>query len=211
MSSHRRLSAYLGLAAATSLIGGCGECILGLCGGADAGPEPLVALVEVTAPTTLLTSLGATVQVQATATDFAGNTLAGTFIWTSSDEDIVTVNTSGLATAVANGMATIVAVADGVPGSVGLTVSQVVATIAVTPGGPLTLASVGATESLTAVANDGGGAVVAGVTFTWASDNEAAVTVAADGTVTAVANGVANITSSASGVTSNTVEVTVTL
>ena len=69
----------------------------------------------------------------------------------------------------------------------------------------------GATESLTAVAKDAGGAVVAEVTFTWASDNEAAVTVAADGTVMAVADAVANIAASASGVISNEVEVTVAI
>ena len=101
------------------------------------------------------------------------------------------------------------ATTDGIGGSLALTVAQTVATIEVTPAGPLTLTSLGATESLTAVAKDGGGAVVADVTFAWASDNQAAANVAADGTVTAVANGVANITASASGVTSNAVEVTI--
>ena len=43
------------------------------------------ATVEVTAPTTTLASLQATAQVQATAKDAGGNTLAGkTFTWSSS-------------------------------------------------------------------------------------------------------------------------------
>ena len=93
-----------------------------------------------------------------------------------------------------------------------LTVSQALTAIEVTPVGPLILSTlVGGTESLTAAAKDGGGTVVEGVTFTWASDNEAAATVATDGTVMAVADGVANITAFASGVTSNTVEVTVVI
>ena len=107
------------------------------------------------------------------------------------------------------GTATITATTDGIGGSLALTVAQAVATIEVTPVGPVTPTSLGATESLTAVAKDAGGAVIAGVTFTWASDNEASATVAADGTVTAVARGVANITATVSGVTSNTVQVTV--
>ena len=188
--------------------GDSGTCSGPLCDGAAAAS---VATVAVTPAITSLTSLGATVQLQATAKDSGGNTITGkTFTWSSSNEDVVTVDTSGLTTAVAGGTATITATTDGIGGSLALTVAQAVpATIEVPPVGPLTLTSMGATESLTAVAKDGGGAVVADVTFMWASDNEAAATVAADGTVTAVANGVANITASASGVTSNAVEVTI--
>ena len=187
--------------------GDSGTCSSPLCDGATAAS---VATVAVTAATTSLTSLGATVQLQAAAKDTGGNTITGkTFTWSSSNQDVVTVDTSGLATAVGGGTATIMATTDGIGGSLALTVAQTVATIEVTPAGPLTLTSLGATESLTAVAKDSGGAVVAGVTFAWASDNEASAAVAPDGTVTAVANGVANITASASGVTSNAVEVTI--
>ena len=199
------------------MLGGC-ECLLGLCGGASAcsgplcgDPVPSVATVEVVAATTSLASLGTTVQLQATARDASGAVFSGTtFTWISSNENVVTVNTSGLATAVANGTATITATADGRTGSLTLTVSQEVAAIEATPVGPLSLNTVGATVSLAAVVKDAGGSVVSGITLAWASDNEAAATVAVDGTVTAVANGLANITASASGVTSNAIEVTVT-
>ena len=187
--------------------GDSGTCSGPLCDGDGAAS---VATVAVTAAATSLTSLGATVQLQAAAKDTGGNTITGkTFTWSSSNQNVVTVNTSGLATAVAGGTATITATTDGIGGSLALTVAQTIATIELTPAGPLTLTSLGATESLTAVAKDSGGADVAGVTFTWASDNQAAATVAPDGTVTAVANGVANIMASASGVTSNAVEVTI--
>ena len=184
--------------------GDSGTCSGPLCDGTAAAS---VATVAVTAGTTSLTSVGATMQLQAAAKDTGGNTVTGkTFTWSSLNQDVVTVDTSGLATAVGGGTATITATTDGIGGSLALTVAQTVATIEVTPAGPLTLTSLGATENLTAVAKDNGAAVIAGITFTWASDNQAAATVAADGTVTAVARGVANITAAANGVTSNIVE-----
>ena len=52
-----------------------------------------------------------------------------------------------------------------------LLVAQVVTSIEVTPTGPFTLTSVGATQSLSAVAKDEGGTAISSVTsFTWVSD-----------------------------------------
>ncbi len=93
---------------------------------------------------------------------------------------------------------------------VAVTVAQAVASIEVTPTGPVTLTSIGATHSFSAVAKDAGGASIGGVTFTWTSDATGVATVASDGTVTAVADGTTEIAASASGVTSNKVAVTVT-
>ena len=171
----------------------------------------MVTDLQITAENTLLTSLGATEQLQATARDATGAVVPASagIIWSAS-ADAITVSPAGLVTAVANGKATIFASLDVAADSLELEVSQVVATVAVTPVGPLTLTSVGATESLTAVAKDAGGTDIAEVMFMWASDNEDAATVSTGGTVTAVADGVANITASASSVTSNAVAVTVT-
>jgi len=130
-------------------------------------------------------------------------------VWSSNNANAVSVNGSGLATAVGNGTATITATTGGVQGSITLMVSQTVAAIAVTPEGPLGFSLLGATGSLAAVVQDSGGSAIPGVNLAWASDNEAAATVSIDGSVTAVANGVANITASALGVTSNAVEITV--
>ena len=180
---------------------------------------PLPVPLEITG-TFSLTSLGATAEVQVTAKNAGGEVLTGkTFTWSSSDPSVATVNVSGVGsgtasivvTAVSNGTADITVSADGVSASVTVTVSQVVATIEVTPMDPLTLTDEGETRSLAAVAKDAGGSGMVGVTFTWASDNVAAATVAADGTVTAITDGVANIRASASGVTSNAVEITVAL
>ena len=171
-----------------------------------------------------LASIGATQSLSAVAQDSGGAAISGvTFTWVSDDTDVVTVAADGTVTAVANGTANITAsaAADGpasrtasasdvTSNTVVVTVAQTVSTIEVTPAGPVTLTSVGATHSLGAVAKDAGGATVSGVTFTWASNATGVATVASNGTVTAVADGTTEIAASASGVTSNKVAVTVT-
>ena len=93
------------------------------CGGDCAtGPDCPTFEVEVSPSFTRLRIIGATVEVQATALGGPGNRLTGkTFTWTSSDDNVVTVRTTGLATAVvtavANGTATITATSDGAQGS----------------------------------------------------------------------------------------------
>jgi len=64
---------------------------------------------------------------------------------------------------------------------------SIVAKVEITPAGPVTLTSFGATQALVALAKEGAGAVVSGQVFVWASDGDTVVTVASDGTVTAVA------------------------
>jgi hypothetical protein len=91
----------------------------------------VVATVDVTS----LASLDATVQLQATARTSTGAAVsATTFSWTSSALGVLTVSTSGLATAVANGTAILTATADrttgtSVSGNVTVTVSQVGASL----------------------------------------------------------------------------------
>ena len=76
-----------------------------------------VATVQVTPSSSTLASVGQTVQLNATARDASGNTIAGkTFTWSTSDPGVATVSSSGLVTAVAGGDATITATSDGVSG-----------------------------------------------------------------------------------------------
>ena len=65
-----------------------------------------------------LLSLGDTVQLTASARDASGNTIPDKrFAWSSSDESVVTINSSGLVTAAgANGSITITATTDGIAG-----------------------------------------------------------------------------------------------
>jgi len=119
-----------------------------LCDDGSSNNGPSVATVEVTGSSTSFSFLGATAQLQSTAKDSGGSTISGqTFVWSSTDVNVVTVNGSGLATAVGNGTATITATTGGVQGSITLTVSQTVAAIAVTPEGPLGFSLLGETGS----------------------------------------------------------------
>jgi hypothetical protein len=72
------------------------------------------------------------VQLTARAQDANGNTISGkAFMWSSSDESVSQVNTSGLVTAVANGSATITATTDAVNGTAAIEVVQTAALLAI--------------------------------------------------------------------------------
>jgi hypothetical protein len=79
----------------------------------------------VTPDAATLVSLRETVQLTASALDASGHAISDkTFIWSSSDEGLATVSSSGLVTAVANGSVTITATADGANGTATLEVDQ---------------------------------------------------------------------------------------
>ncbi|MCH7475709.1 MAG: Ig-like domain-containing protein [Gemmatimonadetes bacterium] len=175
------------------------------CGGKDTvGPgtgngTPTVATVVVTPGNATLVSLGETVQLTASALDANGNTISGkTFTWSSSDESLVTVSSSGLATAIGNGVATIMATTEGVQGSASLTVAQVASRVEVTPASA-TVFPPGATVQLAASAEDAKGNAISDKTFTWSSSDESIATVSSSGLVTAVANGSVTITATVEG------------
>ncbi len=86
------------------------------------------------------------------------------------------------------------------------TVASVVITA---PAAPPTFGALGRTVQFAAEPRDAAGAVVAGVTLTWASTNAAAATVNGSGLVTAAGNGTTTITASGGGRTSAGVTVTV--
>jgi uncharacterized protein YjdB len=100
---------------------------------------------------------------------------------------------------------TITATSEGVSGTATIIVGISSVTITPTP----TSVAVGQTRQLTAVARDALGAIVSGVTFTWASSNTATATVSASGLVTGRAAGTVNISASI-GAVSGSVPVTVT-
>ncbi len=76
-------------------------------------------------------------------------------------------------------------------------------TVAISPSTPLTFASVGASQALSAQVLDQNGAAMPTVTVTWASNNAAAATVSGSGVVTATGNGTATITATATGSTAS--------
>jgi uncharacterized protein YjdB len=163
------------------------------------------ASVTLTPTAATLNALGAAVQLTVTARDSNGHAIPGkTFTWASSDSGIATVGASGLVTAVANGAASIMAMADGAADTADVTVTQVLSSIAVTPATP-SLAALGVTVQLQAAALDSNAHAIAGKTFSWASSDQSVVTVdPSSGLVTAVANGAATVTATVEGVDGST-------
>ena len=195
MSRHRtviRLSAVL---AAAALAKGCGD---GDSSTAPPTPEPArPTTVTVSPPTTELAALGATVQLAAEVRDQNSRVMAGaTVTWTSNASSVAPVDAAGLVTAADNGAATITASAGSASGSAVVTVTQSVASVAVSPA-TAALNALGETVQLTAEAFDENGHAVAGTEFSWESSDAAVAAVDDGGLVTGVAKGVATITARA--------------
>lgn len=109
-----------------------GAAILVSCADESLMTPAAVFRVEVNAAARTLTALGQTVQLVATAHRADGTLIAGrTFKWQSSNTDVLSVDTLGIATAVANGLATITATTDSVSGGVPVTVEQVPTKLAI--------------------------------------------------------------------------------
>ncbi|HEX9729898.1 MAG TPA: Ig-like domain-containing protein [Gemmatimonadales bacterium] len=81
-------------------------------------------------------------------------------------------------------------------------------TVSVTPADP-TITALGDTVHLTASAADASANALTGVRFTWSSSDEGVATVDPAGIVTALANGIADITATAPGGASGSIAVTV--
>ena len=169
---------------------------------------PPVASVTISPSVAQQMNVGDTRSFAATARTSAGSVRANvSFTWTSSDTAVVKIGTSGAATAVGAGMATIRAAAEGVSSSpVNIAVNEpvppppMVASITVNPSS-MTLVA-GGTFQFSAMASTAGGMEISDVAFTWSSDDREVATVDTTGLVTAVSVGTAMITASADGVTS---------
>ena len=174
---------------------------LSACGGGDStGPNrPAEVVITAVDP---LRSIGATVTLTAVVRNASHQVIPGAAVsdWESSNTAVVTVNaTSGLATAVANGAATITAHAGTVSGSTTVTVMQAPVSVTIVPPTD-TLRSLGATGQYSAVVKDAGGSVIAAPGVSWSSTNTAVVTLDANGLATAVSNGSVDVQARAGGV-----------
>ena len=168
------------------------------CGDAD---PPIPTVVKVSPASATLQSLEQSIRLTAAVQDQNGQTMSGvTFTWTTSDGSLVSVGTTGLVTAKANGSATVTATAGSAAGRAAITVKQVAAEVVVTPSAD-TLEAFGDTVRLAAEAKDANGHPVAGGRITWRSRNTAVASVDSAGVVTAEDNGTATITAAADGAT----------
>lgn len=196
--SLRRLALFVGF--------GIGGVMVG-CGGGDSvsGP-PVPAAIVVTPGADTLWTLGRTRQFAAEPRDANGNPISGvTLVWRSSNPSVATVDSvTGLVTAVGNGLSVIRAVAAGVTGQANLAVSQVVATVQVTPPNA-GLTTVGVTQQFVAVAKDSGGTTVSGVRFLWISSDPSVATVDTNGVAKSKGPGQTIVTAAGRGVPGNAV------
>ena len=155
-------------------------------------------------PSSASVPVGGTQQFTATATYSDGSTgnVSSTAAWVSSNTSVATINASGLATAVANGQATMTATYKGKSGSATLT-TIAVTSLAVTPSSVNLL--VGGTQQFTATATYANGST-GNVTLssTWSSSNTKVVTVNSTGFAIAVGTGPAtSVTASFDGFNSS--------
>ncbi|MXY48485.1 MAG: Ig domain-containing protein, partial [Gemmatimonadetes bacterium] len=193
--------------------------ILAGCGGGDSGPTsptppdptpptpppaPVATSITVAPSSHTLASIGATVQLTATVRDQNNNTMTGQAVtWTSSVTAVATVSGNGLVTAVSNGTTQITARSGNASGTANITVAEPVPTrIAVTPSSH-TLETIGATVQLTATVRDQRNNVMSGQTITWSSGDAAVATVSGTGLVSAVGNGMAEITARSGNLSAN--------
>lgn len=156
---------------------------------------------------TALNSLGIGRFFRAEARDTLDAPMTGiTFTWSSTNSSVALMDsvsaTRARALSNANGVTTIQASADGVMGTAGLKVQQVLASIELGPT-PDTIGIAG-TVQLTARGKDANNRYISSGTFTYASGTPAVATVnAGTGVVTGLALGSTNITATSGAITSN--------
>jgi len=174
----------------------------GASGTATLSVQQVLTSVVVSPATATLNALGLTQSFSAVARDAGGNVILGrTFAWSASPAGVATIDpVTGIATALANGVATIAATTGGVSGMSQLSVAQIVTAVVVNPASA-TLSALGLKQQFTAVAQDANGKPVAGQVFTWSSSLPAIASVDQNGLATGLAIGSALITAATAGVT----------
>ena len=156
-----------------------------------AAPAPTMVLV--TPEVVELTALGDTIRLAAEVRDQLGRPMAGEKVtWSSGDESVVTVDSTGLVTAAGSGETIVTATARDASGQAAVTVMQSVGSVSVTPAAD-TLAP-GDTLRLSAQAFDENGHPVAGAVFAWKSSDASIARVDDSGLVSGLDEGVATIT-----------------
>ncbi len=135
------------------------------CGESD---PKVPASITVTPASVTMDQIGQTQQLAAEARDASGNAINVSINWTTDDETIAVVTSTGLVTAVNTGVATIRAAVENVSGSSRVTVAPTVSEVAKVLGDQQTWEI---NESVpvdpTVEVRDGGGAGVAGQSVTW--------------------------------------------
>ena len=166
-------------------------------GGTDPPPDPVAAVLV--APAVVTLAVGSTVQLDAAAVSAAGDTLAGRSIAWATSAGAVSVDPSGLVTALSAGTATVTATSEGKVGNATIIVEispDPVAAVLVAP--TAAALAVGATLQLSAAAVNAAGDTLIGRSIVWATTT-GAVSVTTTGLVTALSAGTATVTATSEG------------
>lgn len=158
-------------------------------------------------PAAASVAVGATQQFTATATYSDNSTVnvTKTAAWKTGNTAVATVNSTGLATAVASGSTTVTASLSGVNGTAAITVPAPAATVtSITVSASNASVAMGVTQQFTATAtySDGSTANVT-TTATWTAANTAVASIDSTGLLTGVAAGSTTITAALNGVSGN--------
>ena len=144
--------------------------------------------IEVTPGATTLRSIGAALQLTAKTFDAGGNVMpVGSIQWSATNTNVATVSSSGVVTAIGNGVGYVRAVAEESSDSIRVEVDQLAVSLDITPDAD-TLDALGETLHLEWIAHDARGHVVTDRPNEWVVSNSSVVQVS-QGVVTSVGNG----------------------
>lgn len=176
----------------------------GVTASAQVTVSQVTTLVTVISSADVLTALGESVTLAASAEDANGFAVADAELsWTTWDESVATVDRAGTVTAVGNGTVTISVSSGSAESSVTLTVFQSVSAIDVSEPTETTITALGDELQLGATPLDANGNEVPDAQVEWSSSNESVATVDGSGTVRALGNGTVTITAASGGVQSS--------
>ena len=146
-----------------------------------------------------LRSLGDTLRLSAETLDASSSPVAGApLTWSSSDESVVTVDATGLVTAVGNGSTRVAAASGATTAAADLSVEQQPVTVRLSPEAD-TLRPAGDTLRIFASARDANDHAVEGAQFIWSSSDESVASVDAAGLVTTNESGTVEIMAEVAG------------
>ena len=150
--------------------------------------------ITLSSNTFVLTAIGQRIRIDATVLDQDSKVITdATIFWRSGSDAIATVSESGVVTAVAMGTTQINVSSGYATASATVTVEQAAGRIEIRPTSA-TLERAGETVQLVAEVFDTGSTAIPGAVVVWSSSNPEVATVDANGLVTAVSNGTAQIT-----------------
>lgn len=162
-------------------------------GSAAIAVSQVIVAMDVLPAATTLFSLGDTLRLVAAGTDANGHGVAGLDVtWISEHDAVASVDADGLVTALRTGSTDVFAESGEYRDSAGVTVAQLAAEVQVSPSVD-TLAAVGDTVRLGAVALDANGNEVEDTDYVWTAPHPAVVTVDENGLVTAAGTGTGEI------------------